>query len=106
MCAIQRNFGPNQQTNQQTYQQPHQPPPVQEQQQRERYRFRWPIYLGIPAVVIAFLWFIGGMEVGFEFFDISEALEVVATDRYVLLACLGISCVTSLLIVKALKKNR
>jgi len=101
MCAIQRNFDPNQQS----YQQPQQPQPVQ-QQQRPRYRFRWPIYLGIPAVIIIFLWFIGGMEVGFEFSDITEALEVVATDRYVLLACLAISCVTILLIVKAIKKNR
>ena len=103
MCAIQRNFDPNQQSYQQP-QQPQQPQPVQ-QQQRPRYRFRWPIYLGIPAVIIIFLWFIGGMEVGFEFSDITEALEVVATDRYVFLACLGISCVTILLIVKAVKKN-
>ena len=98
MSAMQRNFVPNQQINQQQQQQQ----PVQRQ---PRYRFRWPIYVGIPAVVITFLWFVGGLEIVFAFANIMGFLGVALTNRYVLLACLGITSVTILLIVKVFRKN-
>lgn len=101
MSAMQRNFIPNQQFNQQLQQQPPQPP----QPQQPRYRFRWPIYVGIPAVVIVFLWFVSGMDVVFSFADITDALGVRNANRYVLLACLGIVCVTVLLIMKVFRKK-
>ena len=102
MSAMQRNFVPNQQFNQQLQQQQDQQQP---QPQKPRYRFRWPIYIGIPLAVVVYLWFIRGMEVTFTYADIMRRLRVVSTDRYILLTCLGITCVTILLIAKAFKKN-
>jgi len=102
MCAMQRNFVPNQPLNQQLQQQQSQ---QQQQPQQPRYHFRWPIYVGVPLVVVAFLWFVSGIEIAFAFADIMRTLGVVATNRYVLLACLGIACVTILLIVKSLKNH-
>ena len=95
MCAMQRNFTPDPQLNQQ----------LPQQQPEPQYRFRWGIFIGIPLVVIIFLWFIGGMDVAFSFFGIMRALGVIATNRYVLLACLGIACVTIILIMKVLRNK-
>ena len=89
MCAIQRNNVPNQQVNQAP-----QPP------QRSQYRFRTALWIGVPITVLVFLWFIGGVDIAFSFLEITSALGVMLTNRYVLLACLGVTCVTVLLIIK------
>jgi len=94
MCAMQRNNVPNQQANEMPQ------PPL-----RPQYRFRTAWWLGVPVIVIVFLWFIGGLDVAFSFLDIASVFGVALTDRYVLLACLGIVLITITLIAKALTKK-
>jgi hypothetical protein len=105
MCAIQRNnnqqrgYGRqdhNPQENNQTQQQPN--------QKQQHYRFRWPVYVGIPLAVLIFLWFVNGIEFAYRFSDITRSLGIIFTDRFMLLACLGILSVTALLIIKAYRK--
>jgi hypothetical protein len=98
MCAIQRNIPPNQQLNQQ----PPQPPQAPEPQ----YRFRWGIFVGIPLVVLAFLWLLKGIEPAFQFEGIMRHLGVLQEERYVRLACLGIVLVAVILIAKVLMKRK
>jgi hypothetical protein len=98
MCAIQRNIPPNQQLNQQ----PPQPPEPPEPQDR----FRWGIFVGIPLVVLAFLWLLKGIEPAFQFEDIMRYLGVLQEERYVRLACLGIVLVAVILIAKVLMKRK
>lgn len=95
MCAIQRNVAPNQQPNQQ----PPQPPEPQ-------YRFRWGIFIGIPLVVLAFLWLLKGIEPAFQFEDIMQYLGVLHEERYIRLACLGIVLIATILISKVLMKSK
>ena len=100
MCAMQR-----QNPFQQQYQQPQQPQQPQPEPQEPQYRFRWALYLGVPITIGLFLWFVSGMEIGFEFSDIAELLGVTLTNRYVLLGCLGVVCVTTLCIIKLFKRR-
>ena len=99
MCAIQRNQPYNRQGNPPPQNQPQQNPP------EPRYRFRWELWLGLPLLVAIFLWFVGGIELAFSFVNIMAALGVAATSRYLLLACLGIVCITVLLAVKVLRNR-
>lgn len=102
MCAIQRN---NNQTNQFAQQNPDQPQRQQmPQQQEQRYRFRWPVFVGLPIAGLVFFWFISGMEVVFSFDDIMDGMDVIFRDRFILLGCLGIACVAALLIIKVIRK--
>jgi len=96
MCAMQRRNQFDQ------YQQPRQPQP---QNERPEYRFRWELYFGIPMTVGLFLWFASGMDIGFEFADIAELLGVTMTNRYALLGCLGVVCVTALLVIKLFRRR-
>ncbi len=96
MCAMQRD--PYQRWNQPPQQQPPQPP-------APRYRFRWPVYFWLPLVMGALLWFISGIDLPFRFYEITEALHIRHTERYELLASLGILCVSALLIIKVLQKK-
>jgi hypothetical protein len=57
------------------------------------------------VVLAAFFWFLSGMDVAFSFSDIMQSLQVRNTERYELLAALGVLCVTILLIVKILKNK-
>ncbi len=95
MCAIQRNVAPNQQLNQQ-------PPQAPEPQ----YRFRWGIFVGIPLVVLAFLWLLKGIEPAFQFEDIMRYLGVLQEERYIRLACLGVVLITATLIAKAMMNRK
>jgi len=94
MCAMQRNRFPNEQMNQA----PPPPPPP-------RYRFRRSVYVGVPLAIGVYLWFISGLRPAFRFSDLMDALRVQATDRYTLLASLGVLCVTVLLIIRMLKNK-
>jgi hypothetical protein len=96
MCAMQRPPYPNQPWNQAPQQQLPPPPP--------RLRFRWPVYFWLPIILIAFFWFLSGIDIPFSFSDITESLHVHNTERYELLASLGILCVTILLILRVLRK--
>ena len=98
MCAMQRRNQFDQ------YQQLPQPQP-QPQNEQPKYRFRWELYFGIPITAGIFLWFIKGMEVDFEFMEIPELFDVRLPERYVLLGCLGVVCVTALLIIKLFRKR-
>jgi len=98
MCAIQRR-------NQFNRQQQQQPPRPQPQNQQPQYRFRWELYFGVPITIGLFLWFVSGMDIGFEFLDIAELLGATLTNRYVLLGCLGVVCVTALLIIKLFRRR-
>jgi hypothetical protein len=97
MCAIQRNVPPHQE-QQQPNQQFQEPPEPQ-------YRFRWGVFVGIPIVILAFLWLLKGIEPAFEFEDIMQYLGILHKDRYVRLTCLGIVLITITLIVKVLTKR-
>ncbi len=99
MCAMQRR---NQYDR---YQQPPRPQPPQPQDEQPEFRFRWELYLGIPLTVALFLWFASGMEIDFEFLEIPELFNVRLPERYVLLGCLGVVCVTALLIIKVFRKR-
>ncbi len=98
MCAIQRNVPPNPQPDQQPNQSPEPPEP--------QYRFRWGIFVGLPIVVLSFLWLLKGVEPAFEFVDVMRWLEVMHEERYIRLACLGIVLIAITLIVKVLTNNK
>lgn len=85
----------------QSNQQPAPPPPPEPE-----YRFRWAIYLGIPLVVLVFLYGLHGIEPSFVFPDIMKALDVVNDSAYVRLACLAVVLVAITLLVKVLRRHR
>lgn len=91
MCAVQRIQPPEQEQNRQ--------PP------EPNYRFRWEVFLGIPLLVLAFLWLLQGIDPSFEFDDVMDALSVAGRDQYVHLACLGALLIAIILIVKAIHNN-
>lgn len=98
MCAVQRNFNQQNRYEQQDYNQ------FQQNHEQPRYRFRWPVYVGVPLVVLIFFWFVSGIKFAFRFSDITHSLGIVFADRFVLLACLGTLSVIALLIIKACRK--
>ena len=98
MSAMQRTPYQNQPGNRAPQQQPPQTP-------IPRDRFRWPLYFWFPVVLIAFFWFISGIDIPFSFSDITQYFHIHNTERHELLASLGILCITGLLIIKVLKKK-
>ena len=94
MSRIPNNYMPNRQMNPQ----PPQPP-------EPRYRFRWAIFVGIPLVILIFLWLLSGITSSFQFTDIMDSLDVVNENAYVRLACLGVFLIAITLIVKSLKNH-
>jgi hypothetical protein len=96
MCAMQRGPYPNQPWNHAPPQLPQQPTP--------RYRFRWPVYFWLPIILMASSWFLSGIDIPFSFSDITRYFHIHNTERYELLASLGILCVTILLILRVLGK--
>lgn len=107
MCAMQRNYHQQNPPVRRNYNNQYiNQPPVQEQQNRQQthYRFRWPVYIGVPLVVFLFFWFVSGIDFAFEFPEIMQSLGIVFTDRFVLLGCLGILSVITLLIIKVCRK--
>jgi hypothetical protein len=96
MCAIQR---------QNQFQQDRQPQQPLPENQQPQYRFRWELYFGVPITIGLFLWFVSGMDIGFEFSDIAGLLGATRVNRYVLLGGLGVLCVTALCIIKLFKKR-
>ena len=100
MSRIPNNYIPNRQMNPQPPQPPQPPEPPEPQ-----FRFRWSIFVGIPLVILAFLWLLGNIIPSFQFTDIMDSLDVVNENAYVRLACLGIFLIAITLIVKSLKNH-
>ena len=83
-----------------------QPQPPQPEPPEPEYRFRWAIFIGIPAVILVFLWLLSGIEPSFAFSDIMEVFNVVNENAYVRLACLAAVLIAVTLIVKFLRRDR
>ena len=81
------------------------PEPQPQAPQRPPGKFRWGLIV-IPLVVIAFLWFIGGIEPSFEFEEAMGYFGIMHQDRYMRLVVLGIGCVVVVLILKVLRKKK
>ena len=97
MSPMQYPNTPNPQMNPQPPQPPEPPEP--------EYRFRWAIFVGIPLVILIFLWLLSGITPSFQFADIMEYLEVAQQNAYVRLGCLGILLIAITLIIKVLTRN-
>ena len=80
------------------------PWPAYKSARKAKAPFRWPIFVGIPLVVMAFLYVLKGIEPSFAFEDIMESLHIFEQDRYVRLTCLCVVCVVILLIVKLFRR--
>ena len=70
-----------------------------------QYRFRWSVFVGVPVAISVLLFVLSGIEPSFQFEDIMRRLHVFYEDRYVRLACLGVVCITTLLILKSSRKH-
>ncbi len=90
MDLAQHNVAPGQQT-------PNPPEP--------KYRFRWSIFVGIPAAVCVLLFVLNGIEPSFQFEDVMRQLHVFYEDHYVRLACLGVLCITVTCIMKSSRRH-
>jgi len=76
--------------------------PVNPQPPEPKYRFRWPIFVGIPLVTLAFLGVLRRLEPSFQFEEIMRYLDVTHENKYARLAALGIVLIAVTLIVKSL----
>jgi hypothetical protein len=70
-----------------------------------KYRFRWSVFVGVPLAICALLFVLNGIEPSFQFEDIMRRLHVFHEDHYVRLGCLAVVCITTLLILKSLRKR-
>ncbi len=70
-----------------------------------QYQFRWSIFVGVPVAICVFLFLLNGIEPSFHFEDIMRQLHVFYEDHYVRLACLGVVCITVLLILTSSRKH-
>lgn len=109
MCAMQGNMNQQpaygSQGNNQRYN--YQPQPQQQPQSKKQqhYRFRWPVYVGIPLVILVFLWFVNGIEVAGTWEDFLDWIEIENQPRFTMLACLGLAIVAILAVARFLKKS-
>ena len=78
-------------------QQPHHPQSprqapliLQPQKPPSRKRFRWTLFLGIPAVVLFLMWLAQGLDPSFSWSGILQAANVRDTERFTMLATLGV----------------
>jgi len=88
------------QTNQQ-----HNQPDMPQKPPEPEYRFRWPVFLGVPIVALAFFWVLNGLEASFKFEDIMNALGVVQQQKYARMGCLATLLIAVTLIIKTLKNH-
>ena len=79
--------------------------PANPQPPEPKYRFRWPIFIGIPLVTLAFFAVTHRIEPSFQFEDIMRYLNVIQEDKYARLVSLGIVIISVTLIMKLLRNH-
>ena len=97
MNPMQNYFNTNRQFNQQPAPLPQPPEP--------KCRFRWPIYVGLPLVLLAFFWLIKGIEPSFSIEDFLDHIDIENQSRFVRLMLLCVVCIAITLIVKSLRNK-
>ena len=75
------------------------------QRRRRKKNFRWEFLL-IPAAIFLVLYLLNGIEIGFEFEDVMDALKVRDQVRYRQLAVAGLIAVAIVAIAKVLRGSR
>ncbi|MFA6186471.1 MAG: hypothetical protein WC770_04560 [Phycisphaerae bacterium] len=96
MGAMQKNATQNQFQKRQ----PPTPPPQPE------YHFRWAAFIGMPAIIIIFLYIIKNIEPSFSFEDILGKLGVIHKTEYARLMCMAVICIAFILIVKLFRNKQ
>lgn len=69
-----------------------------------RKRFRWSL-IAVPAAIVMCLWLASGINVGFAWVDVENALHVHNRTRYTQLACLGLVAVAIVAVARILRKD-
>ena len=70
-----------------------------------KYRFRWPMFIGIPLVTLFFFAVLHRIEPSYQFEDIMRYLDVIYEDKYARLVSLGIVIIAVTLIMKSLRNH-
>jgi len=85
---------------------PGQPPTVQlPQPTPPNRRFRWEVFVLLPAAILTFLWLKHGMLPSFQFEELLDYLNIANKDRFVRLITLGIVCIVVVSAYKALTRH-
>ncbi len=81
---------------------PTKPPVNNNESQKRKFGFRWLYFVGLPLTLIAFLWFIKGIEPSFEIPEFMDAINIQNQSRYARLMCLCLALIAITLIVKTM----
>ena len=81
--------------------QPVSPPPLPA---KPKYQFRWAL-VGVPLVVIVFIWIANNIRPSFEFDGITELLQIKHTDNFTRFVALMILGLALIVIVKLFRKR-